>query len=657
VYVGNGTNYSVFDSIQYAVDEKIGNIITASYGACETAFTPTVFNQLDAILSQGASQGQTLIASSGDQGSTACQTDTQLTTAQQQALAVNYPASSKYVTGVGGTEIIAANSVDTNSTYWDAETPGSDILTSAKIYIPEVAWNDDVVAGASSPANGGGLSASGGGKSTFYTSKPSFQTGVTGIPADSARDVPDVALYSSPEYPGYLYCTSDQTSWQSGQTGSCGSGFRASSSDNTLTIAGGTSFAAPIFAGMVAIINQKANFPTGQGNINSNLYTLASNAVTYASAFHDVTTGNNYCTAGTTFGYCSSSGATEGYAAGVGYDQVTGLGSVNLNNLATAWSGGTTTLIGTTTTISPSSTAPALNANDTFTITVAPVTGATVPSGTVAISVDGAAVIDETLSNNGTYAYVTSFATTGAHSIVAQYQGDATHAASTGVATVTVPGGSSGTGTFTLTPSNSSAGTPTLTVSQGTSGSETITVTPAGGYTGTVYLTFDTSNDTALANLCYGFTNTLSNGDGSVSVTSATAATTQLTFDTNAADCATAALSKTGTHNMRRLGHAKSASNSVPANPSRAPLAVAFAGLLLTGFLGRGSRKLRNLAAVIALLAIGLAVSACGGGSGGGGGGGGVTDPAKGTYTITVFGQDSATATITGQTTYSFTID
>jgi hypothetical protein len=378
--------------------------------------------------------------------------------------------------------------------------------------------------------------------------------------------------------------------------------------------------------------------------------------VTYASAFHDVTTGNNYCTAGTTYGYCSSTGATEGYAAGVGYDQVTGLGSVNLNNLATAWTGGTTTLIGTTTTVAASSSAPALNANDTFTITVAPVTGATVPSGTVAVSVDGGAVIDETLSNNGTYAYVTSFATAGGHSVVAQYQGDATHAASTGAVTVTVPGGSSGTGTFTLTPSNASTGTPTLTVSQGTSGSETITVAPSGGYTGTVDLTFDTSNDTALANLCYGFTTTLSNGDGSVSVTSpTTSVTTQLTFDTNASDCATAAVSKTGTHNMRRFGHAKSAGNSVPANPSRAPLAVAFAGLLLASFLGRGSRKLRNLAAVIALLAIGLAVSACGGGSSGGGTT--VTDPAKGTYTITVFGQDSATATITAQTTYSFTID
>ncbi|MGA7856277.1 MAG: Ig-like domain repeat protein, partial [Terracidiphilus sp.] len=509
----------------------------------------------------------------------------------------------------------------------------------------EVAWNDD--------SSQYGLSSSGGGVSTFYTSKPAFQTGVPGIPADSKRDVPDISLYSSPDYPGYLYCTSDQSDWGTTQTGSCGSGFRASSSDTTLTVAGGTSFAAPIFAGMMAIINEKANFPTGQGNINTKLYALAANSVTYAAAFHDVTSGNNKCTAGST--YCAS--GTVGYSAGVGYDQVTGLGSVDLDKLAIAWTGGTSALIGTTTTVAASNGTPALNANDTFTITVAPVTGATVPSGTVALSVDGGALINETLSNNGTYAYVTAFATTGGHSVVAQYLGDTTHAASTGVATVTVPGGSSGTGTFTLTPSNASTGSPTLTVAQGSAGSETLTVTPAGGYTGTVYLTFDTSNDTALANLCYGFTTTLSNGDGSVSVTSpTTAVTTQLTLDTLPADCGLSA-PHTGGRAFHRLGGVRKASNN-KTNP--APFAITFAGLLLAGFLGRGSRKFRSLAAVIALLTVGLAISSCGGGSsggGGGGGGGGASEPPKGTYTITVFGQDSASANITAQTTYSFTID
>jgi subtilase family serine protease len=653
VYTGNNPNYSVFDSIQYAVDAKIGTIITASYGACETAITASgATTALEAIMSQANAQGQTVISASGDQGSTACSGDTTdgLTTAQQEAIAVNYPASSQYVTGLGGTEIIPANSLSTNSTYWDAETPGSDILTSAKIYIPEVAWNDD--------SSQYGLSSSGGGASALFT-KPSYQTALT--PADGHRDVPDISLYSSPSYPGYLYCTSDQSDWGSGQTGSCGSGFRASSSDTTLTVAGGTSFAAPIFAGMLSIINQKADFITGQGNINSKLYTLATSSGSYSATagFHDVTTGNNNCTAGST--YCSS---TAGFSAGTGYDQVTGLGSIDLDKLATSWMGGTLTQVATTTTVSASSTAPAVNTSDTFTITVTPESGSTAPTGTVTVIVDGGTPVTgialTASGTSGVATYLTTFTTTGGHSVVAQYLGDSKTAASTGVITVTVPGSSSGTGTFTLTPSNTATNSPILTVAQGSAGTETLTVKPSGGYTGTVYLTFDTSNDTALANLCYSFATTLSNGDGSVTISNATTSeTTTLTFDTNAADCTSAAISKGGNHNLHRLGHAKSASNSVPPNPSRAPLAVAFAGLLLAGFLGRGSRKFRNLAAVIALLAIGLAISACGGGSSGGGGGGGgsVTDPAKGTYTITVFGQDSVTATISAQTTYTFTID
>jgi ABC-type glycerol-3-phosphate transport system substrate-binding protein len=83
---------------------------------------------------------------------------------------------------------------------------------------------------------------------------------------------------------------------------------------------------------------------------------------------------------------------------------------------------------------------------------------------------------------------------------------------------------------------------------------------------------------------------------------------------------------------------------------------VAFAGLLLAGFLGRYSRKFHTMAGVIALLALGLAVSACGGSSSTS-----TTtsssDPPKGTYTITVVGEDSATSTITGSTTFTFVID
>ena len=234
---------------QYAIDEKIAPIISISYGACEAALGTFT---LETQLAQAAAQGQTVLAASGDQGSTSCSGDTQngLTTTQQFALAVNYPASSQYVTGVGGTEISAANSVSTNSTYWVAQGT-SDVLTSAKTYIPEVVWNDD--------STQFGLGASGGGASTLFT-KPSWQTGVPGIPTDGKRDVPDVSLYASAGFPGYLFCSSDSSDWNTTnapvQTASCNSGFRDSATGD-LTVAGGTSFATPIFAGMIALINQK----------------------------------------------------------------------------------------------------------------------------------------------------------------------------------------------------------------------------------------------------------------------------------------------------------------------------------------------------------------------------------------------------------------
>ena len=638
VYTGSNTNFSAFDSIQYAIDERLAPIISVSYGACETALGTF---SLESVLAQAATQGQTVIAATGDQGSTACSGDTQngLSQTQEFALAVNYPASSPNVTGMGGTEIAAANSVSTNSTYWVAQST-SDVLTSAKIYIPEIAWNDN--------STQGGLSASGGGASALF-SKPTWQAGVPGIPADTKRDVPDIALYSSPGFPGYLFCTSDQSNWNTTtpplQQASCNSGFRDSAT-NDLTVAGGTSFAAPIFAGMLALINQKAGYVAGQGLINPTLYSLAANSTTYANVFHDVTTGNNDCNAGAT--YCGST--TTGFSAGTGYDQVTGLGSIDLSKLAGAWPASTSTLIGTSTSVSASSASVNVNTNDTFTIAVTSESGSTTPSGTLTLDIDGgtagggATVANVALTANGTYTYTTQFTTAGAHQIVALYSGDSTHVASTGVSTVTVTGVSSGTGTFTVGGTN-------VTVSQGSSANSTVTLTPKSGYTGTVLLTFSTSNNSALTNLCYNFSTILSNGDGSVVVSNASPVTTQMTFDTNASDCVTGATSSGGKRAMHRL---LAVSNLTNFNSNSGPAAIALAGLFLAGFLGRYSRKFRTSAGFIVLATIGLAISACGGG---GSSTTTVPNPPKGTYTITLTGTDSATASITAQTTFTLVID
>ncbi|MGB6692309.1 MAG: protease pro-enzyme activation domain-containing protein [Terracidiphilus sp.] len=646
VYTGSNPNYGAFDAIQYAIDQDIAPIVSSSYGECETYLDGST---LESTFEQATSQGQTVMAASGDDGSTDCYISDSTTSgnppqSQQQALAVDYPASSPYVTGMGGTEVSQANAnyLTSGTAYWEASSNGNDVISSALQYLPEVAWNDDT-------ANCGQdncLSASGGGASALFP-KPTWQTGVPGIPSDGKRDVPDLALYASPSFPGYLYCTSDTSAWdtQDGQEASCNSGFRDSAS-GLLTVAGGTSFAAPIFSGIVAIINQKANYTAGQGLINPTLYKLASDSSTYASAFHDITTGNNDCTAGAP--YCSS---TAGFSAGAGYDQVTGLGSIDAFNLVTAWPANTqSTLIATTTTISAATNSPAINASDTFTISVTSNTGTTVPTGTISLTIDsGTPITGIALTSNGTATYATSFSTAGSHELLAKYSGDSTHASSSGVLTVNVPTTSSGSGSFALAATN-------LSVAEGASGSSTVTVTPKNGYTGTVDLTFDTSNDSALQNLCWEFTNMNSAGDGTVTVSNASPVSTQLSLDTNAADCLGSAAVAVGKGHMKPLSalHGMRASgNNAPANsdPHRAPVAFAFAGLLLAGLLGRYSRKFRSLAGVIALIAVGLGISACGGINNS------LSNPPAGTYTITVTGQDSSSATIpTGTTTFTFTI-
>jgi subtilase family serine protease len=649
VYVGNNPSYGAFDALVYAIDENIGTIISSSYGTCETALGTFT---LESSFEQAATQGQTIMAAAGDDGSTDCSGITNLTTAQQEALAVDYPGSSPNVTSMGGTSISStADNGDyliVGDGYWEADSGSSDIVNSVQKYIPEIAWNDDAL----SVSFGGGLASGGGGTSALFP-KPTWQTGVPGLSSSIAnREVPDLSLYASPYWPGYLFCSSDSGAngpWQQGQTSSCTAGFEDSATGD-LTAAGGTSFDAPIFSGMLALLSQKAGYGVGQGEglINPTLYSLASNTGTYASAFHDITSGNNDCLGGSSL--CSGD---NGFSAGTGYDQATGLGSVDLANLAAVWPPNsnviTPALVATTTSITAASSGPLVNVSDNFTIAVSAASGT--PTGSVTITVDDNAPITATLTSNGTYVYTTTFSTADVHTVFAAYVANGTYAASTASASVTVGVNSSGSGSIKLATTPS-----TLTVSQGSSGVETINITPAGGYTGTVDLTFDagTSGDNALQNLCFEFTNTNTAGIGTVAISGTTAVSTQLQLDTNAADCLGNAAIRNGKHLMRTLLHGVTAKNGgeIPSG-SPAPFTLAFAGLLLAGFLGRRSRKLRGLACLIVLGAMGLALSACGNNNINGN----ISNPPKGTYTITVTGQDSATSSIEATSTFTFVIN
>lgn len=299
----------VSDALQYAVDHNQAPVVSISYGECEASATSDGWaTQLASLGQQANAQGQTILAPSGDTGAADCDTAPPAT----QGLAVDMPASLPYATGVGGTEFNEGTGI-----YWSASNNANN--GSALSYIPEIAWND---------SNSSGLSATGGGKSTLY-SKPAWQSG-TGVPSDSARDVPDVALSASANHDGYLVCSQ----------GYCTNGFRYT--DNTLTVFGGTSVGAPSFAGIVALINQKLG--AEQGNINPGLYALAASS---PSPFHKFNghpiTGNNQiaCKSGST--NCPSSLAL-GYsdATGTGYDQITGLGSVDVSALLSAWGGAVT---------------------------------------------------------------------------------------------------------------------------------------------------------------------------------------------------------------------------------------------------------------------------------------------------------------------------
>lgn len=646
VYTGNSSNYNVWDSLQYAVDTDIAPVISMSYGGCEPDLSSSDYSTLESIMEQGASQGQSIVVASGDTGSTACYAD--LTTnstpnSQEEELAVNYPASSAYATALGGTEFPSSDVSSSNTTYWQSAS-GSDVTTSALSYIPEQVWNDDSSTYGSEYGAEYALSSGGGGISTL-TARPSWQTGVTGIASSSYRLVPDISLDSSPSNASYLYCSSDTSGWSSGQAASCNSGFRDSSS-SYLTIAGGTSFAAPIFAGMLAIINQKEN-STGQGLVNSILYKLAANSTTYAAAFHDITSGGNECAAGSS--YCSSAGESKYYAT-TGYDEATGLGSVDFYNLMTSWTAGSSaSLEATTTSLSAASTTPSSGASDIVTIIVSPQSSsiATTPDGTLTIALDGTTETSTLALTSGSATYTFSSSTSGEHVITAKYSGNSTFASSTGTLAVNVGGSSSSGGSFTLSATN-------VTVSQGSSGTSTVTIKSQSSYAGTVHFALSTTSSSLQSYGCYSI------GDNSedVSVTANNTVSTALTIYTSESSCSSASSNRrSGTvHYFSPRKNFSATSGRSPFSRGAVPVSAAtVAGLLLFGF-GRRRTALRILISCLMLLfVVGLPLG-CGGGSTSTSTSTS-TDVAKGTYTVTLDGSDTSTSSIATSTTFTLTVD
>jgi hypothetical protein len=364
------TTSGIHLSAVYAVDNNLAGVISVSFGACEQHLGSTGNQFFQSIWQQAAAQGITVAVSSGDGGSAGCDNFNTQQTATQ-GLTVSGFASTPYNIAVGGTDFDQTNKW---SQYWSLT---NDPVTHASVlsYIPEIPWNDSCaqigISGCGSSAPGGSLNivAGSGGPSTIY-SKPSWQSGA-GVPSDGKRDLPDVSLFASNGFTGslYLICNTDQ--FQS-FTGKCD----LTSFGATIQGVGGTSASAPAFAGIMALVNQKqatnAILAPRQGIANYLLYALAkkagascpsSTAEASTCIFNDITNGNSNlptglsgvgtnsvpCQGGTpncSVSTASSNGVlvsptsstTEAWTAGAGYDMVTGLGSVNAQNLVNNWS-------------------------------------------------------------------------------------------------------------------------------------------------------------------------------------------------------------------------------------------------------------------------------------------------------------------------------
>jgi len=293
-----------YSAVTYAVDQNLAPVINASYHiGCDASTSTAELSSYQGIAQQGNTEGVTWVNSSGDIGAAGC--DNNGEAMAKEGLASRFPADIPEVTAVGGTHLN-----DQNGNYWGPSNGA--FGGSALSYIPEVVWND---------TSGKSIEASTGGVSTFFA-KPSWQAG-PGVPNDGKRDMPDVALPAS-SHDAYLIV-----------------------SQGSLEASYGTSASAPVFSGMMVLLNQylvsKGSQSTpGLGNLNIMLYRLAQSN---PSAFHDITSGNNIvpCVVGTPD--CTT--GQMGYSAGPGYDLCTGLGSVDLANLAAAAAGkpGPTTAI------------------------------------------------------------------------------------------------------------------------------------------------------------------------------------------------------------------------------------------------------------------------------------------------------------------------
>ena len=478
-------------SLLAVIDNNLADVISLGYTESESVATASTYSFMDMAEAEAATQGQSIFVAAGKSGPD----DEDFGTTTLATHGINVSAySSPLVTVVGATDF--QDIFDTIysiplSKYWNSTN--TQYYANAKSYVPETAWNDscanivnslwqtfefgqDENVGtnpglwcATSTNVNGTVKAGGGGISTHY-SVPAWQAGISGYPG-AYRASPDISSFGSD---GIIYnhallvCDSALSFATCITTGT----------NANFGIAGGTNFVAPYLAGVAGLLVTSTG--SRQGLLNPTIYALAKAQYTnsptscYANGqannygfttglpaasciFNDVTTGGTDvpCAAGSTDCYLEESGSQVGvlasvalppnipdaYSSTVGYDEATGIGSLNVANLITDWDTAFTSATALTATLT--SITPSESTTLKAVVTGVGPTGDTTPpvaKGTVSFKVGTTALGSCTLSGGDCTLVVdgTSLAM-GANSITATFSGSSLYPSSTSsVLTVTV---------------------------------------------------------------------------------------------------------------------------------------------------------------------------------------------------------------------------
>jgi len=389
----------------YIVDHNLADVMTESFGSCEAVHTSSEAVTVGTLAEQAAAEGITYTVSTGDSGAEGC--DRPSSPSAVGPVSANLLSATPFNVAVGGTIFNEGS-----GTYWG---PANGPNPTALSHIPENVWNESC--SQTQCGTSAALWSTGSGVSQYF-SKPSWQSGVTGVPNDGARDQPDVSLTAA-SHDGYIVC------------------FLSSCATQHVFLFSGTSAAAPSFAAIMALVDQQTG--SRQGQANYVLYRLAAADIAAARKcngssstlpantcnFNDVTVGNNAVPGEGGFG--TSSGK---YQSTTGYDLAVGLGSVNVTNLVNNWNTATFTPSTTTLTLSPTTITHGASVNVHVNIAPTTATGDVSLLNADAVAPSDQGFIEQFPLSSGSVVGTTNLLPGGTYHVVARYAGDKTFAPS-----------------------------------------------------------------------------------------------------------------------------------------------------------------------------------------------------------------------------------